>query len=569
MASSNAAKMLRRYGPIVAVVAVVAGIVVVAGGGGDDDDGEPVRADDGDRATELPVTFQEAQEQGLDIDFGPNCDTGTGRVRVPIHNAPPCVEPWPEGADNGGATAPGVTADEIVIALYKAQPDPLQQALVEDAGANTDPALVNQTYVDYLNMLADVFETYGRELRIVTIEATGGPADATAARADAQKVIDLEPFAAVNGPTQTPVYWQELADAGILCLGNCSIAEKWDLVEDAAPYLWPTGPAPEQADEFFLELVGKQLVGKPAEFAGDPALQTEERVFGWVQAERETDEFAARVEEFERRLADEYGGEIAARSTYLFDIARGQEIATTVITRMKDAGVTTVLLSTDPLVPRNLTEEATKQNYFPEWVIGPTVLVDTTFLGRTYDQRQWAHAFGISLPTARQDNQLEESWFAYEWYYGKEPATNTQAVIYPGPFRLLLGIHLAGPNLTPETFRQGMFRYPPEPGGLTYTHQSWGEELWGRPDYNSTDDATIVWWDPDATGEDEAGNDGTGMLRYVDGGRRYLKGEWPDEEVPFFEEEGTVTVYTELPESDRLPELPPWPGSPAATAAGG
>ena len=65
------------------------------------------------------------------------------------------------------------------------------------------------------------------------------------------------------------------------------MAEGWDVVEDAAPYLWPAAPAPEQADLLFAELVGKQLVGKPAEFAGDPELQAQERVFGWVQAETE------------------------------------------------------------------------------------------------------------------------------------------------------------------------------------------------------------------------------------------------------------------------------------------
>ena len=32
-----------------------------------------------------------------------------------------------------------MTADEILVVLYKGQPDPLQQAFVEDAGANTDP----------------------------------------------------------------------------------------------------------------------------------------------------------------------------------------------------------------------------------------------------------------------------------------------------------------------------------------------------------------------------------------------------------------------------------------------
>lgn len=231
---------------------------------------------------------------------------------------------------------------------------------------------------------------------------------------------------------------------------------------------------------------------------------------------------------------------------------------------MRDAGVTTVILSVDPLIPKNITEEATKQGYFPEWVVGPSVLADTTIFGRTFDQQQWAHALGLSLTSARADDTLEDSYFVYDWYYGTAPPVNSHAVILPGADRFMLGVHLAGPNLTPETFEQALFRYPPRESGKTYGRSSWGTELWGRPDHNSTDDAGVFWWDPAATGEDEVGNEGTGMMRYIGGGTRYLPGEWPTDPIPFFEEPGSVTVYDELPESDALPAYPPWPGSPAA-----
>ena len=147
---------------------------------------------------------------------------------------------------------------------------------------------------------------------------------------------------------------------------------------------------PQQADAHLVEMVGKQLVGKPAEFAGDEALQSEERVFGWIQAETETDEYKARNDAFEEELASEYDGEIATRFTYLFDPTQAADIATTAIARMKEAGVTSIIISTDPLIPANITKEATAQDYFPEWIIGPSVLADTTIFGRTFDQEQWA-----------------------------------------------------------------------------------------------------------------------------------------------------------------------------------
>src|SRR3954466_13871038 len=82
-----------------------------------------------------PLTFDEAKAQGKDIQWGPNCDPATGKGKVRSGYAPPCVAPWP-GGDNGGKTAPGVTADTITVALYQAQPDLLQQAFFENTGSD-------------------------------------------------------------------------------------------------------------------------------------------------------------------------------------------------------------------------------------------------------------------------------------------------------------------------------------------------------------------------------------------------------------------------------------------------
>ena len=43
------------------------------------------------------------------------------------------------------------------------------------------------------------------------------------------------------------------------------------------------------------------------------------------------------------------------------------------------------------------------------------------------------------------------------------------------------------------------------------------------------------------------------MLANVDGGKRYLPGEWPTDPIPFFEKEGAVTVYDKQPRRTRRP----------------
>ena len=49
------------------------------------------------------------------------------------------------------------------------------------------------------------------------------------------------------------------------------------------------------------------------------------------------------------------------------------------------------------MFPTFLTKEATAQGYFPEWVVLGYAYTDTAVFGRQYDQKQWAHAFGVSL----------------------------------------------------------------------------------------------------------------------------------------------------------------------------
>ena len=90
------------------------------------------------------------------------------------------------------------------------------------------------------------------------------------------------------------------------------------------------------------------------------------------------------------------GWKAEVTETYLFDIGKMAERATTIIAKMKAAGVTTIVFLGDPIMPIYLTQQATAQNYFPEWIVTGTVLTDTTVLGRMYDQKQWAHAFGLS-----------------------------------------------------------------------------------------------------------------------------------------------------------------------------
>jgi len=315
---------------------------------------------------------------------------------------------------------------------------------------------------------------------------------------------------------------------------------------------------PEQSDKLMAELIGKQLAGKKAEFAGDPAMQGKDRVYGYIQAQTTQGQYEARNQAFFKDVKDKYDIDIAAKSTYTFDVSQGQNIARTVINKMKSAGVTTVILSADPLIPANLTKEATAQNYFPEWFIGPSVFVDTAIFGRTFDQRQWSHAFGLSLLAARGPREESESYTVYKWFTGKTPPVNAQAIPYTNVLYFFIGASLAGPDLTPQNFERGMFRYDSPDSTALRPHVSWGDtKLWGStPDHHSSDDGAIIWWDPKAKGQDEVGKDGDGEYRYVDMGKRFLPGAFPTDPVKFFDPANTITVLKTRPTEDTPPDYP-------------
>lgn len=555
-------KALRRWGPL-AVIAVVAIVVVAAlalGGGGSDDD-EDAGGDGGGStpsadAPEGAVSWSEAEAAGTtdELTWPETCDQETGRVAIPYLMAAECYADV-EG-DNGGDTAKGVTGETIKVVAYVAMEDDPIIDYITQAIANDDTvAQASETLQGYNELFNAMYQLYGRQVEMEILVGSGTANDEVAARADAVRAADeMGAFAVVGGPVLTSVFADELAAKGVICVG-CTAGNP-EYFAERAPYLYGPAINSDQVLIHLVEYIEKKLDGKPAAFAGDEALQDTERVLGYLWIES-NDTSAQQAQRFEDLLA-EADIDLAESISYTLDPARLQEQATSVITRLKQAGVTTVVFSGDPVAPSTFTTEATAQDFFPEWVLGPQALVDTTAFSRTYDQEQWAHAFGPSPLTVKPDQTQRGHWTLYEWFFGTEPpAPDTSPVLFPNVAVLFGGLQAAGPDLTPETFQAGVFSRPPTPRYTTESSLSWGDHgLWDYDeDFNGSDDMTEIWWDPEATGEDEIGKEGTGMWRYVDGGTRYLPGEWTDE-VRLFEEEGSETILDAPPDDELAPEYP-------------
>jgi ABC-type branched-subunit amino acid transport system substrate-binding protein len=512
------------------------------------------------------MTTLKAKLQGkTNIDFGPNCDTTTGRVKIPSVYAPPCVQPFT--GKNGGATSDGVTGDEIKIIVYNTDPakDPLVAGQLRAAGAETNLNSIQDTWQGYVDIYNQLFELYGRKVSVEFFVGTGAGSDTAAAKADAIAIAEKKPFAVLNGPQQsTSIFSDELAHRGVLCVGTCATAVPQKLVEGNKPYILPFGASPEQSATLTAEFVGKQVGRGKAEFAGNEATKAKNRVYGIVHYDTPDGQYKGLFDTLKAGLK-KYKITAKADQSFFLDLSRAQETARTVITKMKDAGVTSIIYTGDPLMPSSITKEATAQDFYPEWIIGPTVLADTSIFGRTYDQTQWAHAFGVALVPGRTIQDINGNYSLYQWFHGSPPPNNTYGVINPTVLEFANGAMMAGPKLTPQSFRDGLFRYPPSGGDAINPQLSWGKHgVWPFTDFNGSEDAGMLWWDPTAVGEDEVRQVGNGLYRYADGGKRYSRGKFPPKgQGGLFDTASSVTVFNELPPTAPRPNYPsPASGSP-------
>src|SRR5690606_4021146 len=91
---------------------------------------------------------------------------------------------------------------------------------------------------------------------------------------------DIGAFAAIGGPSQTNAYADELAARGVVCL--CMDSQPIESYEEWAPYVWGGLMASTQGYVHRADYIAERLAGEPAEFAGDPSLQSEERTFAIV-----------------------------------------------------------------------------------------------------------------------------------------------------------------------------------------------------------------------------------------------------------------------------------------------
>jgi hypothetical protein len=498
---------------------------------------------------------------------GPNCDPDTGQIKILLIVRPPCVK-HVAAKDNGGATAPGVTRDTIKIVIVSAAdpttvPSDIAGAVLGGTNQATGrTGTLSDAARDENTMLSSFYETYGRKLDIEFYTRTG--LDEASQRADALAIADKKPFAVLSA---LPITGQILADKKIISFDTPSDPK---VVQKQSPYRYSWSTDYVATSLQAAEVLGKELWGGKAKWAGDDSMKTKTRKFGIVYPSSADTLPYPDLALFEKTVKKYGGGTIATKIAYTGATGsdtnaintQNQQSAVPIITKLKDAGVTTVVAIASSSMLQGLTKASTLQEYNPEWFCAEWFNCSFDYFARQLDQQQWAHAFGVgSLYPALEGDAVDGQTQLFQWYWGKSQGT-TSSYMFSILNNVYVGVHMAGPKLTAATFQAGLWAKPLQggaaDGSVTGLMSGYGPQV-GLP-YPafaaSGEDGGLWWYNAEIEGVSNVFKvSGKGKAMWMFGGKRYLPGKYPKGEQPLFDATKAIAF---LPADADASLIPPY-----------
>jgi hypothetical protein len=398
--------------------------------------------------------------------------------------SPPCET---FSGNNGGATATGVTPTAINISVRLTTDQSFQNTLAQLAGAqlrdtNADNQRTLQALINYFNAR---FQFYGRKIVPHFYTGQGSLSNElqgygqAAAEADAQTAKSMGVFADLTAESEP--YATSLWKDGIMGFGDPYMPNFWH--QQHAPYDWSVATDGTKVATAAANYAVSKLcpTGNPAVYAGGN-LKNVGRKFAGIAPENELYKVSASV--FSQIMGQHNCN--PGQFYYQLDLGTESQQAANLVAQLKAGGYTTIICGCDPIFPVYLSGQAAQQNYFPEFIDIGTALTDQDYVGQLYNSSFMTHALGISpnAPTVPYTQTI--GYAAYKTQRPDEPAFFVN-LIYLQLDMLAIGLQMAGPNLTPQSFQQGMFNFPPKvgPAGL------WG---WNSGQYTTPNDVREICW---------------------------------------------------------------------------
>jgi hypothetical protein len=434
-----------------------------------------------------------------------------------------CAPGWV--GNNGGATTKGVTADEFRVAWMIGSNDSAPEGPVEDtppAGKEPDSSRFARIYQSYFNQR---YELYGRRLRMVLVKhPLTGEAEG---RAAVDRAADQFNAFAVLGISTNAGALDEAVQRHLVTWIDSENPQ--DYYAKNHPYIYSFNMDADKIVDFTSEMICKQLAGKPVTFNEhqDATMDYSKRVFGLVLYEDQT---RYGSEELFNKDLSRCGEHLKLTVKHnLYDNQQGDGGA---MTKLRAAGVTTIIVGGDPITPVVFTNEASNSRYYPEWINVGTSGLNTNGGGQLFNQDEWKHSIGIFYPELPRPSVQQDYYRAYK---SVDPGGTPGASSLFRQLQMVVnGVQGAGAKLTPESFWDGLQKMPHRPPDPVWSIGG----AFGPNDFTYSDFMSMVWWDPEAKDPEE---DLPGAYRWLYGGQRFARGQLPTEPAPFFQD-GVITA---------------------------
>lgn len=477
------------------------------------------------------------------VDKGDDCRADGREVGVSVWQ-PPCVA-WKPGADNGGATARGVTRDKVTVVFNLAELNTAAFAVGTAAGIQQSPDQVETYSKLWLNYYNNHTQTYGRQVEFKFKTASGS--DDAALRADVQRAALEDKAFAFIGACCNQAQLQATGAQKLVAVTSPGQPLASDMAQN--PYSITRAPTVEWVFEDAGKYICQRLNGRPAKWAGDSDLKSAPRKFGLLYSASTGPSGSGQgpaVPVLEKAVS-ECGQRFAAKVGISSDESTWSNEGANAIAKMKAAGVTTLVYFAPILSQVFVAQAADRQLYHPEWYVGGTCCNDAVIVNRAVSQSQASHFFGTSNQFAwwRDDASTFEAVREAVIGNNRQPlpnvgqsgsATNNAALTGTIWWPLIQGffgcLQMAGPTLTPETWRKGCDLYG-KAGG--YIKDFPFPLRFFTPDKPfMIQDQAEWWWNPNVTCNDEANRSGQGCSVWVQNGRRTGFQAWPNSEPDMF-----------------------------------
>jgi len=442
--------------------------------------------------------------------------------------------------NNGGATANGITATTINIAVRKTADATGANALAGQAEGEAAGGVSNdanwgyiQQIVKYLN---SQFELYGRQVKLDLFNGQGNNTNEALGQGQAAACADAD-TAANSVHAFGDFNWTGIFESQPF--SDCAARYHLYIPEGAAyypeymykawnPYVWGITMNCTLIGDEVGEWVGKQLAFTPTKWAGSDGvvpLNGKARKFatyvpnnaGYQSCVNQTLGIDENTYHVPKSREDQYN--------YALDISTFPQDAQKAIVQFAANDDTTVILACDPISPIFLTQDAVQQNYYPEWALIGVALTDSDNYGQLWDAKAiTGHLFGLSQAASSAAVLNPNGEAGKVLAAAGVPLSISTATDYVELLSMFNQLQIAGPDLTAAAIGANTPKIPPGTGqaGTWNFNQGW---------HTAIDDSRQIYWNANGTSQ---ANGKTGTYVEIYGGKRFAFGQFPSGQPPYY-----------------------------------